>query len=203
MKKPLIALLSSISLAACCIARGTLVSTPRGRRPIEDLIEQDTLWSIHPETGERVASHVIAIARATREVMRLGGDDFTLTCTTDHPLYDPSTGSWAPAGDWVLGNRSALLFVPDDGASRIVTVQLREVFAGLAEVIDLTVQHELHNFVAAGVLVHNKSLAGRECKVDQSGVPTTVGEQDSCSLPDGGDGMVSCTPTGNGFGTCK
>lgn len=68
---------------------------------------------------------------------------------------------------------------------------------------DLTVQHELHNFVAAGVLVHNKSLAGRECKVDQSGVPTTVGEHDSCSLPDGGDGMVSCTPIGNGFGTCK
>lgn len=129
MKKPLIALLSSISLAACCIARGTLVSTPRGRRPIEDLIEQDTLWSIHPETGERVASHVIAIARATREVMRLGGEDFTLTCTTDHPLYDPSTKSWAPAGDWVLGNRSALLFVPDDGASRVVSVRQREVSA--------------------------------------------------------------------------
>ncbi|MDP1823315.1 MAG: Hint domain-containing protein [Archangium sp.] len=205
MKTPLVALLGSLSLAACCIARGTLVSTPRGRRPVEDLIEQDTVWSVDPATGERFASHVVAIARATREVMRLTGEGFSLTCTTDHPLYDPTAKSWSPAGDWVLGTRSDLLLVTDDGAPpRVVTVHTREVSAGLAEVTDLTVEHELHDFVAGGVLVHNKSPVRHSCVVVSGGAPTSLRDMGPCVRPDGGEGFVTCdaSPNPSDAGTC-
>ncbi len=205
MKKPLVALLGSLSLTACCIARGTLVSTPRGLRRIEDLIEQDTLWSVHPETGERVASHLVAIRRATREVMRLVGADFELTCTTDHPLYDPSTKSWASAGDWVLGGRHQLLLVPDAGAARVVTVERRDVSAGVAEVFDLSVEHELHNFVAAGVLVHNKkhpSTPPIQCVVEQDGGARLLTYGEPCTTPDGGSGEADCRHFPDA-GTCR
>jgi hypothetical protein len=207
MNKTLAALLGSISLTACgvyCIARGTLVSTPRGKRPIEDLIEQDTVWCIDPETGEQVASHITAMVRATREVMRLSGENFSLTCTTDHPLYDPVAKTWSPAGDWVLGTRSALMLVPGEGApTRVVTVITREVSAGIAEVFDVSVAHALHNFVAGNVLVHNKSPIRQTCDV-QLGV--SMSEGDDCTLPDAGRGAVACSSNPDGgvaLGTCE
>jgi hypothetical protein len=165
---------------------------------------------VDPQTGELLATPVTALSRATREVMQLRGDGFSLTCTTDHPLYDPSARSWSPAGDWVLGSRSELLLVPDDGAPpRITSVQTREVSAGLSEVFDVTVEHELHNFVAGGVLVHNKEQANpvRTCNVESGGVVTTLRNIDSCTFTDGGVGQVSCLKNPDGTtqpnGTCE
>jgi hypothetical protein len=208
MNKTLAAVLGSLSLTACnlyCIARGTLVSTPRGKRPIEDLIAQDTVWCIDPQTGEQVASPITAVVRATREVMRLSGENFVLTCTTDHPLYDPEAKSWSPAGDWVLGSRTALLLVPGDGApTRVVKVLTREVSAGISEVFDVTVAHELHNFVAGDVLVHNKSPVRQSCEV-QPGV--TQFEGDNCArAADAGSGFVTCASNPDGgasLGACE
>ncbi len=201
MNKPLAALLGSLSLSSCfCIARGMLVWTPRGKRPIETLIEQDTVWCIDPSTGEKVASPITAIARATREVMQLAGTGFSLTCTTDHPLYDPLSKTWAPAGDWVLGQRTALLRVPEDGAEpRVVHVETRQVSAGISEVFDLTVMHDLHNFVAAGVLVHNKSPQREPQSCPQNG--TNVREYSNCSCADAGTGFIQCDghPDDGGF----
>lgn len=141
MNKPLAALLGSMALTACCIARGTLVSTPRGQRRIEELIER--------------------------------------------------------------GKRSALLAVPDDGEhTRVVMLRERQVSAGVSEVIDLTVQHELHNFVAAGVLVHNKSIARPPptCDLPSDAGVVSVQMYSACSLPDGGTGFVECFAD---QGTCE
>lgn len=193
----ILAAAAAVSLSSCvfcCIARGALVSTPRGRRPIEDLAEGDTIWSVDPTSGERVASPVLQIRSATREVMRLAGDGFSLRCTTDHPLYDPAAGEWASAGDWVLGKRTSLLFVEDGARPRVVEVVDRVIADGLAEVFDLTVEHDLHNFVAAGVLVHNKSPPSR-VRVCETGDGRFVDEFSDCSLPDGGAGLVQCETT--------
>ncbi len=193
MKKELAAVLGALTLSACgssslCIARGTLVWTPRGWRKIEELNEQDTVWCVDPATGERVASPITSIRRAQREVMQLSGEGFSLNCTTDHPLYDPRAKTWAPAGDWVLGQRSSLLFVPDDAPPRVVEVSARNIAAGVSEVFDLSVLHELHNFVANGVLVHNKTDP-RACPAADGGI--TLGGE-SCSCQDGGMGTLQC-----------
>lgn len=207
MKKTLLAVAGSLSLVSCfpfsCIARGTLVSTPRGRRRIEDLVVQDAVWCVDPATGEQVASPITAVRSSKREVMRLEGEDLTLRCTTDHPLYDPLKKEWAPAGDWVLGHRTALLRVFDDGtAPRVIEVKSRLVADGVSEVFDLTVQHELHNFVAAGVLVHNKSPIRETCTLPDGGSTLVAAD---CTLPDGGTGFVTCAATDAGVavGVCE
>jgi hypothetical protein len=198
MKKTLVAVASSLTLVACgpsrCVARATLVSTPRGPRRIEELHAQESVWCVDPLSGERVASAIVAIERAKREVMRLDGDGFSLRCTTDHPIYDPVAQRWAPAGDWALGHRSEILFIQDEDAPRVVQVSSCVVSDGLDEVIDLTVEHALHNFIAAGVLVHNKSI--RSFCFDERGEAPFPGDQ--CPLPDGGTGIVRCEPRPDG-----
>lgn len=95
------------------------------------------------------------------------------------------------------------MLVSDEGAPRTALVQQREVAAGVAEVFDLTVQHELHNFVAAGLLVHNKSpaIGIRNCPVSQPRGTVTLQEIDACELPDGGVGHVVC-PAKEEPGSC-
>ncbi|MCC7407230.1 MAG: DEAD/DEAH box helicase family protein [Phycisphaeraceae bacterium] len=75
-----------------CFVAGTLVSTPSGAVPIEQV--QPGL-SVHNAAG---VGQVIAVsARAAHEVVTLEYNDGTaITCTPNHPLLTPS--GWRPAG---------------------------------------------------------------------------------------------------------
>lgn len=138
-------LLLAAALSSCgCVARGSRVRVPRGEQLIEDLAVGDEIICVDPDTGEEATGRLAAVRSLHRECVRLND----LTLTSDHPVYCPVTREWAPAGDWALGKRTVLHGVE---LSRV------EVYAGVHEVFDLTVDHPLHNFVANGVLVHNKS----------------------------------------------
>ena len=160
-----------LSLGACtsCVARGARVRTPNGRRRIEDLAVGDWVLSLDPETGELVPGPITAIRSARREVMLLSAAGHDLRVTTDHPLYCPDEKRYAPAGDWALGQRTALLCLVED-APTVVSVDRVDVAGGIAEVFDLTVDTPLHNFLADGVLVHNKSFP-MDYGPDDLGVP--------------------------------
>ncbi|MFB6372928.1 MAG: Hint domain-containing protein [Bradymonadaceae bacterium] len=139
-----------------CIARGTFVRTPTGRRRIEEIEVGDTILSVDPETGELVEGTVTATDAVARECVALAvGDEKALRCTSDHPVYDPTADTYAPAGDWAQGKRSALTVVTEED---VETVELTDAdtYAGVHEVFDLTTDTDHANFVAAGVLVHNK-----------------------------------------------
>jgi hypothetical protein len=200
VKKTLLAAAAALSLAGCgCIAAGSTVLTPRGRRRIESLQPGDEVICLDPATGERVTSLVATTRSLTRETLRLSGEGWSLRCTSDHPLYDPSTREWAPAGDWVLGKRSALLLVTDEPtAPRQIAVDARALDAGLAEVFDISVAHELHNFIAEGILVHNKSPIIPSCTFPDAG---TVASGASCTCANGTTGFVSCED-GNNTAQC-
>lgn len=181
-----------------CVARGTRVATPKGPRRVEELALGDELTAVDPASGERVTATLVGIRRAMRECVTLTGEGFSLTCTTDHPLYDPSEGRWAPAGDWALGARRALLFVPEEGAPRAVQVTGRSSPVRLSEVFDLTVDHPLHDFVAEGVLVHNKSRPLQVCSYPDAG---SSYEGAPCACPAGGAGSTVCSAPG-GVAAC-
>ncbi len=165
---PLLGVLLSVALSpACispfnsCIAKGMRVETPRGRRRIEDLRAGDEVYCYNPETGERVVSHVTAIRSAMRECSRLhleGGRSLMLT--GDHPIYDPEAGDYFHTSDWITGTRThvTMLRAGGEGLFTHPVVQV-EMFAALSEVFDISVEHELHNFIVEGLLVHNKSIA--------------------------------------------
>lgn len=190
--------------SSCCVARGTRVRTRNGERLVESLEVGDEVLCVDPVTSARVVARLSAIRTSRRECLSIDAGARVLTCTTDHPLYDPLAGVYADAGDWALGRRDTLLSVPEDDAAPCVTVKAG---AGLEvtvnDVFDLTVDHALHNFVANGLLVHNKSpppcnpdasvsaewcLGSTDCKATETAFGYCNGRSVSCAcrLADGG-----------------
>lgn len=157
------ALLSALAglTSACsdsCVAEGSMVSTPQGPRPIESLRVGDAIESVDVESGERVAVTITAIRTATRECVgiELGGGE-RLVCTSNHPIFDPARREYRSAGDWVTQSGLSVLRAVD-GRFEPVSPTATSAFAGLLRVFDLTVSGAHHNFVADGVVVHNKSI---------------------------------------------
>jgi hypothetical protein len=161
MRRLIAAIAAALSmLSGCgslCIARGARVRVPLGTKPIEDLRVGDEVVCVDPKTGEHLTTRITHIRSARRECVALKFEDRELICTSDHPIYSPEDGTWAPAGDWALGRR-ALLAVSTGTGLVHMKVHSRRIDASIHEVFDLTVEHALHNFVANGVLVHNKTV---------------------------------------------
>lgn len=81
-----------------------------------------------------------------------------------------------------------------------VRVERVSTFAGIHEVFDLTVDHPLHNFIAAGVLVHNKQNTAY-CFPDESRQTRYDGVE--CVCGDGSEGVTVCTDTTRHVGFCS
>ena len=159
-KRALLVAFASIATAGCsdsCIAAGVWVTTPRGRTPIELLRVGDRIMSVDPIGGEMIEVTITAIRSATRECIGVElGTGERLVCTPDHPVFDPETGTYRDAGDWVLGKASRLLAI-EKGEPTPVEPRAARAYSGLHRVFDLTVDGPHHNFVANGVVVHNKT----------------------------------------------
>jgi hypothetical protein len=112
-----------------CIARGTPIATPAGARPIESLRPGDLVLARDPATGREQPTAVLAIRSLPADHLVQVGD---LRATREHPIWDGDR--WVAAG----------------------TLATREL-SGSFEVYDLSVGPP-HTFLAAGVLVHNKSI---------------------------------------------
>ncbi len=180
-----------------CVARGARVRTPSGLRRIEELAVGDRVLSLDPSTGATIAGAITAVRSATRETVLLRAVGTELCVTSDHPVYSPRDASWAPAGDWVVGRRDRLVRLAGEGPV-VVAVTSCSTYAGVREVFDLTVDTPLHNFVAEGILVHNKSVgtdAGPQCWYQGRWV--LPGDVCDCGVV---TGALECD--GGGFGVC-
>lgn len=184
MKKWILAgaLLTTGCPVSSCVARGTSVRTPSGAKRIEDLAVGDELFAVDETTLELVATTVVAIRSAMREVGLIAVAERELRLTSDHPVYCPTEKTYAPAGDWFLGKRTALLT-----CEGLVEVARVETFVEVVEVFDITVAHDLHNFVANGIVVHNKSFI-EECTYNDM----RVFDFDSCECANGASGTIDC-----------
>jgi hypothetical protein len=159
------ALLSALSLlfvgqgcGLLCIAEGSSISTPTGHRLIEQLREGDAVHSVDVRTGVLVEARITAIRRSVRECMTLDMGGERLRCTPTHPIYDPDTDSYRGASDWVTSGATTVARVVDERVIHQAVTSV-SVYAGLLEVFDLSVDGPHSNFIANGVVVHNKTPA--------------------------------------------
>lgn len=131
-----------------CVVEGTLVDTPTGSRPVEQLAVGDRVWSRAPD-GTVVPGTVVAVYPShTFRWLRFALEDgSTLDVTRTHPLATAS--GWEQAGD-VSQGRELLVRSGAVGVADVETVwSWRTVY-------DISVE-PYENFFASGVLVHNKS----------------------------------------------
>lgn len=189
-------ILCVLGAAACsedsCFAAGTLIDTPVGPRPIESLREGDVVWSYDLRTRQRIAapiSRTFVHRNALVRDLRLAGGS-TLRVTDEHPFYVPGEGRYVPASELSVGVELASL---DAGSLSETPVGSLSEQRRRTTVYNIEVAG-FHNYFAAGVLVHNKSLwqpppdagIGATCEPDAErcfDAPVDAVDEDlSCSL---------------------
>jgi hypothetical protein len=143
--------------ASCCVCADTPVRTPRGLRRLGDLHVGDEVLGCDVGSGALLVRTIVARRSARRECLRLVHPAGALVCTPDHPLYSPETGEYEPAARWIEGLRRQLLVADAESGHRAQVLEVA-AYVGVREVIDITVDQSPHNFIAGGIVVHNKSI---------------------------------------------
>lgn len=133
-----------------CFARGTLIDTPDGPRPIESLRPGEHVLTREPRSREVRPVRVRALLpRGQRPVLELVlGSGETLRVTAEHPLYDPQSESFRLAGSFAAGEH---LLSAEGERVPILEVRARTLSA---PVYDLSVEAP-HTYLAGGILAHN------------------------------------------------
>jgi hypothetical protein len=123
-----------------CLARGTLIETPGGPVPVEQLRPGDAVWTLSAD-GRRVPGTVIALGSATappgHRVVRLELEDGrSVTASPGHPLADGRPLGGLRAGDLVDGRR---------------VVRVESLPYGLAATHDLVVSGATNAYFSDGI----------------------------------------------------
>jgi len=104
---------SSFPACPICLAVGTLIDTPHGAVPVEDLQLGDSVWTMN-ETGERVPGKILKLGSvnvpATHQVIHLVlSDGRELWASRGHPTADGQLLSHVKLNDWMDGARVILV----------------------------------------------------------------------------------------------
>ena len=139
--KPVTYQKASLSTSGCFLA-GTPVDTPFGPCPIETLDRGDLVWI----TDEEPAT-ILSVLIATRaDLVEVVTDAATVVCSPNHRFAVPD--GWCEA--------SSLAGKTLERGQRVVSVL---PFPGEHQVYNLEVNHPLHQYRVAGLLVHNAKTA--------------------------------------------
>lgn len=135
-----------------CVARGTPISTPDGDTTVERLHAGQQVWSYDLESKSLVAATVIGTFPSQTDETLLVNDRLRLTA--EHPVYVDRNGkaAWRTAASLRVDDRLV------NGDGRQVRIDSIKNIGGEVDVFDVAVDGP-HNFFAAGLLVHNKSIA--------------------------------------------
>lgn len=133
-------------LTRSCIAEGSEIETPDGKKRIEDLNVGDTILgrSTDGETQPAKVTHIRRGVSKSLINMKLDGG-LALRVTAEHPLALKER--WARASDLRVGD----VVICREGTRAIVEL---ETIHESATVYDITVE-PCHTFFANGILVHN------------------------------------------------
>jgi len=169
-----------------CLSEGTLIETPAGPRPIETLRVGDAVLGLAPDGGLGV-SRVTAVRRGFATWWRtVSLEDTRLELTAAHPVA--AADGWRRALNLEVGDRIRT-------TRGFLSVRTAETHIGWRTVYDLSVEPH-QNFIAAGVVVHNKSIRSRLAANEASalGDSRAVGSsQVAYSSSNGGYfGQLSC-----------
>lgn len=140
-------------LSAACFVAGTVIETPEGFVPIQELHVGDHVVATDPDTGERRSQSVRHVFRhRVPQVYRLSLQNAEIICSSEHPFWVVGEG-WRRAADLKVGT---LLQTTNGEAAPVAAV---EVIQGEREVFNIEVSgfHTYH-VSRLGILVHNKSI---------------------------------------------
>ncbi|WP_259113548.1 Hint domain-containing protein [Chryseobacterium sp. JUb7] len=136
-------------LLKICFTEGTLITTEKGNKKIEDIKEGDLVWSYNEQTGKKELKKVVALSRNTSSsLVKISLNGTEITCTPEHPFY--VNGNWIEAKDLTRG---MLLTTLDGTASPVKSINFLDE---KVKVYNFEVEDN-HNYYVSekGILVHN------------------------------------------------
>lgn len=157
-----------------CFTRGTLIHTPTGTVPIEDLLVGDEVLAFREHDLAAVPRRVTAVHRARVSMLRLvhvAGR--VIETTSEHPFWDAERRRFVPAR--VLSRGDVLAMLEADAIVPAVISDVIDVLRAETEVFNLTVDGE-HTYFAGSIAVHNKS---RACRPETCPTPRPVPSSDA------------------------
>lgn len=142
-----------------CVTKDTKVWTPQGHREIKDINEGDPVYSFDPETSELVETKVKNCWKTgdDREVYKVKTDNTYVEVTDNHPIMVSDGELVQYKNIHEIDLKRDKVFQP---LSNIINENIISIdYMKNDEVWDLEVDHELHNFIANGMVVHNSEDA--------------------------------------------
>lgn len=125
-----------------CFLEGTLISTPSGDVPIENLKIRDTVLSLNTEAK---VTNILVRGSLSHYIVTL--DDTSIKVTGEHPCMLPN-GDFRMVKDLKVGDE----LKTEKGDKKITSIVLVDVFA---PVYNITIE-EPNIYLANGIYVHNK-----------------------------------------------
>lgn len=197
MRLAFVVILASTVATGCefgnstCFTAGTLIWTPGGDIPIEDVAVGDAVFSYNHVTGRVVRGVVTKTwVHRNREFSFLYlPNGQTLGVTKNHPVFAVERNRYAEAASL---DRDDLVLLRDDSGSTgrcgklaISTARLERGLqqGGAGDVYNLSVAG-FENYFAQGMLVHNKSVSvDASTPGDASEPPCDPVSQTGCAIP--------------------
>ena len=136
-----------------CFPAGTLVATPNGHLPIEDIVLGQEVFAFDFPTQTQLTRKVAAVYHGkTNSWVDISLADETIRATRKHPVWVHSEQRWLPAEALEIG----MTVTTRDGSLRMIDGLETHALRELAPTFNLTIE-ETNNFYAGDVelLVHN------------------------------------------------
>lgn len=137
---------------SACFPAGTLISTPRGEVPIEQLSRDDMVFGVEASGRVRMVK-VVATIQKQSALLRVKTDRGTLVTTAEHPLWRGGE-EFTPAAELKAGDQ---VMLRKAGKITSATVQQTEADDNEQAVYNLEVE-DPHTFIADDFVVHNKKV---------------------------------------------
>ena len=141
-----------------CFVAGTLVATPAGQVAIEKIAMGDTVYSMDPATRVLIPNTVLeTFVHEVDNVLRVKlADGISLDVTPEHRFFDPASGQYREIGRFHAGEK-VLRFEASSGSREVEIIGIEKLPPGKTAVFNFHVG-SFQNYLAGGVLVHNKKL---------------------------------------------
>jgi len=136
-------------LIKICFTEGTLISTDKGNKRIENIKEGDLVWSYNEETGKKELKKVVELSQnRSSSLVKISVDGTEIICTPEHPFY--VNGNWIEAKKLSKG---MLLTSLDKKTSSIESIKFLDE---KVKVYNFEVEGN-HNYYVSkkNILVHN------------------------------------------------
>ncbi|MCX6749728.1 MAG: Hint domain-containing protein [Candidatus Pacearchaeota archaeon] len=137
---------------------GTQITTPLGLKLIEELNIGDEVYSLNPLTNGFLKKNIIdKYEIPAKNTLNITFSDKTnLIVTQEHPFWNPTTKSYKKIKDFKVGDK-VLSFKNTNSAKELIITSIEPIpsYEG-KPVYNLRVDGEFNNYLANGILVHNK-----------------------------------------------